>query len=609
MRVVCLVKQVPKPTAIRFDPETRSLVRTGVPLELNELDVYAVTEAVRLREQHGGEVVAVTMGPPQAQEALRLTLAIGADRAVHLSDKTFALADTVATSRTLSLALRKLAPDLVLCGRRSVDSETGQVPPQVAAFLDWPQLTGVVGVELVRGRLRVRRETDEGEESYELPLPAVLSLAEGVNSGIWPTAQELEAVATDGRIVSWGATDLVEQVDEYDKRFGQNGSPTRVLAVRDVTPPRRRETASSPQEAAGRIVELLVETSWPPASAWEKPERLGEQPGRGYDCWSVVELVSHQPRRVSLELLGKGRELAGKLGGANVALLMGHGLDSLVPELAGYGADRVVLVDDERLSAYNPQLFAAALRLVLERFRPHVLLIPSTADGRDYGPRVAGELGLGMTGDCVDLGIDRAGRLIQHKPAYGGNIVSVIMGSTTPQLATVRAGMFAPLEPRQGLRAEVVRIDPGPADLPEPSVRLVEVARSGAQAGYELDRAEVVVCVGEEVGGPDGVAEVERLARSLAAPVGATREVTRAGWVATNRQIGLTGRAVAPRLFLAVGIDGAPEQLVGSTKSAVIACLHTDPQAPIFAASDVGLAGDWRELLPPLVDSLRSRLG
>ena len=117
MKIVCLVKQVPHPAFIKFDEETKKLVREGVPLELNEFDVYAVTEAIRLREEHGSEVVVMTMGPPQAEDALKMTLVMGADRAIHLSDKVFALADTIGTSRTLAMALRKEGPDLILCGR------------------------------------------------------------------------------------------------------------------------------------------------------------------------------------------------------------------------------------------------------------------------------------------------------------------------------------------------------------------------------------------------------------------------------------------------------------------------------------------------------------
>ena len=600
MKIACLVKQVPNPAHIRLDPETRRLVREGVPLELNEFDVYAVTEAVRLRERHGGEVVVMTMGPPQAEEALKTTLAMGADRAIHLSDRVFAVADTIGTARTLALALAKEGTDLVVCGRKTVDSETWQVPPEVGAFLGWPQLTNVDRLELVGGKVRARRETDEGYDTYEVDLPAVVSVTEGINEGIWPAKRDVALAETDGRIAVWQARDLVDDLREDDKRFGQTGSPTRVLAVKDARPERAGEIAGSASEAAERALELLAAAGAPPRAPWEKPERLGEKPGKGYDCWSVVELVDGHPRRVSLELLGKGRELAGKLGGLSGALVMGTSDDA--SDLARWGAERVVTL---AVSAdYDPDVYARALREFVERERPHVLLVPSTAAGRDYGPRVAGELRLGMTGDCVDLGIDKAGRLIQHKPAYGGNIVSVIMGATTPQLATVRPGMFAPVEPRDGVAvaAEVRPVEPSSR------FRLVETRSEPDTAAYELDGAEVVVCVGHGVGSAHAVREVEALASRLGAAVGGSRGCCDAGWLPKNRQIGLTGRAVAPRLYLAVGVRGAFEHLVGSVKAGVIVAVNKNERAPIFQAADVGVVGDWRETFPPLVEALEGRI-
>jgi electron transfer flavoprotein alpha subunit len=540
----------------------------------------------------------MTMGPPQAEEALAMTLAMGADRAIHLSDRAFAVADTIGTSRTLALAVAREGADLVLCGRKTVDSETWQVPPQTAAFLGWEQLTSVDRLELEGRLLRARRQTDEGFDTYELELPALVSVTEGINEGIWPARRDVEATDTEGRIAVWTAADLADDVQEGDRRFGQTGSPTRVLAVKDAAPERGGEIAATPRAAADRVVELLAYAAGPPASSWEKPERLGERPGRSYDCWTVVELIEGAPRRVSLELLGKGRELAGKLGGDNVALVLGSGLEQAAREAVRHGAERVLLVDDPRLAEYHAATYAAALRRVVEEQRPHALLIPSTAQGRDYGPRVAGELELGMTGDCVDLGIDKAGRLIQYKPAYGGSIVSVIMGATTPQLATVRPGMFAPVDPRDDVEAPVLELEAGP--LPEPRTRLVEREHTPDTAGYELDAAEVVLCVGKGAGGPEAIPELEAYAARLGAVLAASRDVTDAGWLPKTRQLGLTGRALAPRLLVEVGVRGAFEHMVGSVRAGVIVALNANERAPIFERADVGVVGDWRETLPPL---------
>ena len=589
MKIVCLVKQVPRADSIEFDQETKSLRREGVPLLLNPFDAAAVAHAAKLKRLYGGEVIAMTMGPPQAADALRTCIALGADRCIHLSDRVFAVADTLGTSRTLAMAIEKEAGvDLVVCGRKTTDSETWQVPPEVAAFLDRPHLTSVVETEFQDGVIRATRETDDGYETWELSGPAVISLAYGHEAN----------GAKDGPIDTWTAADLVDDVHENDKRFGQTGSPTRVLAVRDVTPARLGEGFSSLEDATARIRELLPERRVDPSS-WTKPARLGEQPSpRRYDCWTFVELADGRPTRASLELLGKGRELAGKLGGDNVALILGSDVDGAIEELARHGAECIVVATHDSLAVYHAEIWSAALCSIVAQHRPHVLLFPATANGRDVGPRVAGELQLGMTGDCVGLGIDRAGRLIQTKPAYGGNIVSVIMGRTTPQLATVRARMFEPLEPRD-VDARVERVDLGGLAVGS-STRLVEVEAAPAR---DLDESDVVVCLGSELG-PADVPAARSLAEQHGAAVGATRTVCERGDLPRNRQIGLLGRPVAPRLLVTVGVPGDFEELAGFVKSGVIAAVNHGAGAPMLAAADVGAVIHWENAIPALVDTV-----
>jgi len=306
----------------------------------------------------------------------------------------------------------------------------------------------------------------------------------------------------------------------------------------------------------------------------------------------VVELVDGRVARVSLELLGKSRELAGKLGGRVVALVLGHGLAEAAREAIRHGAETVVLVDDKRLREYQPDLWAGALREVLERERPHALLIPATSRGRDYGPRAAGELELGMTGDCVDLGIDRAGRLIQFKPAYGGNIVSVIMGATTPQLATVRPRMFEPLEPRDSAEGEVRRFALNGAAAARS--RLVE--HDAGQRAFELDESDTVIAVGAGAG-EDGLEEIRRVAGELGAAVGGDRSACDAGLLPRGRQLGLLGRAVAPRLYTAVETEGDFEHASASVKAAVIV-VFKGSTAPVTGTADVAVAGDWHQTVP-----------
>jgi electron transfer flavoprotein alpha subunit len=396
--------------------------------------------------------------------------------------------------------------------------------------------------------------------------------------------------AENGEIVVWAA-DLVRTCGRTT-----SAAVNRIAHAcsRFATSRPQRSRAFDPAEAAQRVRELLVERP-PTATSREKPDRLGEEPGNSYDCWSVVELVEGRIARVSLELLGKSRELAGKLGGRVVALVLGHDLDGEARDAIRHGAEAVVVVDDERLRDYQPELWADALCQVLQRERPHALLIPATSRGRDYGPRAAGELELGMTGDCVDLGIDRGGRLIQHKPAYGGNIVSVIMGATTPQLATVRPRMFEPLEPDDSAAGEIRSFAlEGSAQARS---RLVE--HYPTERAFDLDEADTVIAVGTGVG-PDGVEEIQRVAGELGAAVGGDRGACEAGLLPRSRQLGLLGRGVAPRLYVAVETEGDFEHAVASVKAGVI-LVFRGSGGPVTGTADVAVAGDWRETLPEFI--------
>jgi electron transfer flavoprotein alpha subunit len=250
----------------------------------------------------------------------------------------------------------------------------------------------------------------------------------------------------------------------------------------------------------------------------------------------------------------------------------------------------VYLADDPALTEYHPELWTAVLRRVLVDYSPRVVLVPATGRGRDYGPRTAGELELGMTADCVGVDIAKAGRLLQQKPAYGGNIVSVILGATTPQLATVLPRMYEPLEPRD-FQTEVQRIDLGP--LPEPKVRVV--GRKRSWSSYDLDENDVVVGVGPSVG-RDVLDEI----KGTSVAVAGTREACEAGVVPRTCQVGLLGRPIAPRLYIGVGVGDDLEHWGGVVKAGVIVAIGEE--AP--ANADVSTSGGVREILPILLDSV-----
>ena len=259
MRIVVPIKQVPETNAVTMDEQTGTMIREGVEAIVNPLDLYSIESAIRLREQHGGEVITVSMGPPKAAAALREAIAMGCDSGVLLSDKAFAGSDTWATSYVLAAAIRRIGDfDLVVCGERATDGDTGQVGPGIASFLDLPAVTYVSRIDSVDGAVcRVHRLVEEGYEVLDVDLPAVLTVVKEVADPRLPTLRgKQKARRTD--LPTWGAADLDVQAD----KLGLNGSPTRVVKIfrptvaRECTKLRPTDEASL-RDAADQLVEFL----------------------------------------------------------------------------------------------------------------------------------------------------------------------------------------------------------------------------------------------------------------------------------------------------------------------------------------------------------------
>jgi electron transfer flavoprotein alpha subunit len=308
---------------------------------------------------------------------------------------------------------------------------------------------------------------------------------------------------------------------------------------------------------------------------------------------------------VSLELLGKGRELAHKLKGNLVALLIGESVSQHAEALAAHGADRVCLIEGDRFATYNPSEYTAALTAAIEHFQPFAVILPSTANGRDYAPRVAARLGLGLTADCVGLELNERNELIQLKPAFGGQIVASILSRTSPQMATVRPGMLSKAAPDNSRSGNVERLEmPSAVDR---RYRVLANSDAAAQAATELDDADIIVCVGMGVGTPDNLPAIEPLAKILGAAIGATRRVVDQGWLPRQQQIGITGRAIAPKLYIGVGVRGAFNHTIGIQRSGIIVAVNTDSQAEIFQTADYGIVADFSEFVPALIDAVDRR--
>ncbi|HZU75832.1 MAG TPA: FAD-binding protein, partial [Dehalococcoidia bacterium] len=554
----------------------------------------ALAFACAYKAAHGAHLTAVTMGPPQAAEILEQALALGADDALHLCSPAFAGSDTLATARALAAALRGRPLDLVLCGRHSTDSETGQIGPELAELLGLPHVTGVrrLDVDEAARRITVERETDDGIAVLALPLPALVTVAEGIGEEAWPAPAAMAGVERD-RIVTLGP----EDIGLPPAQAGAAGSPTWVGEVYAEQNARLGVVLNegSPEELAERLVALLIEKDAFAARTEAPPRATRRSPERGGAVWCVAEHHEGRPRAVSFELLGAAARIADALGGHTAALLLG-GSEELAAMLARAGADEVLHAPDAG-DRYDMERYAATLAEAIRHEGPLVVLVPASADGRDLAPRVAARLGLGLTGDCLDVTVDAEGEIVQLKPAFGGNIVAPVYSRTRPVMATVRPGVLTAPAPLPSAEPRLRRLE---TPAVQSVIRLLELRPDAAAGADRLTHANVVIGVGRGLGGPENLPAVRALARTLGAEIGASRVVTDLGWLPRQRQIGLTGRAIAPSVYIAVGISGSFNHLVGVLKAGTIVAVNRSPRAPIARAADYTLVGDWAELVPAL---------
>ncbi len=614
MKIAVCIKQVPVVSLLKFDNETRRVVRDGVPSEVNPFDVLGMSLAANLKQAHDAEVVVFTMGPPQARDALVQCLAMGADSAVHLNDRAFAGSDTLATARALALALARDEYDLIICGRNSVDAETGQVGAEIAEMLDLPQVSTVRHLELDASgdgaALVAERVTDEGHDVVRCALPALITVTEDVAPEIYPRRAERQAAA-EKPVETLTAADLSDDMSV----FGTDGSPTWVSEIYSIEPEREgivvRDKAAD--EAVGELMAYLDrrgafdgggggESSESVAPRGER-RKLGDMGA----IWVLAETLGGELRPIALELLGRSCELADALGTCVEAVLIGDDVEGHAAALTAYGADAVWVADDRRLADYEVSQYTGVLTDAIREHSPYAVLLGSTVMGRELAARLAGRLSLGLTGDCIGLEVDGEGRLVQLKPAFGGNIVAPILSNTKPFMATVRPGLLTPVAPDDGVEAVVRRLSLD--GLGESRVQVVERVADESAEGAELDSAHTIVSVGKGIGGPENLPLLRELADALGAPLGATRDVTELGWLPRQYQIGLSGKSVSPNLYFAVALSGVFNHTVGIGKAGTVVAINSSARAPIFQSADFGIVGDYAEVVPELVRALEGRRG
>jgi electron transfer flavoprotein alpha subunit len=589
LRTVALIKQVPVGGGTGALGADGRILREGLVAEMNPWCRRAVTQAVLLGQGTEGRSTAITMGPPAAADILREAMACGVDDALHLCDPALAGSDCLVTARTLAAAIAGMGEvDLILVGRSSVDGNTAAVGSMVAEFLGLPFAGPALSITLDRtgdtATLRMTLQSEGGTEPADVRLPAVVAVAERscppakAPAASWPGGAGI-------RTLTWS------QVTNGDPPT----SPTEVVRVRGTSSGRRPAVLTGDlDDRVRRAVDL-----------WEVRERADgrsarEQfavpaPASGGRKGSIMVLAGCPDR--SRALLGEAADLAGRAGARVLAIVPP---EPDVERLTAWGADELIIIGRQA-----PRSLAAALASWIEdHTMPWAILGSARSWDREVLGRLAVRLDAGLMSDLIDVytRVDESGaaRLVGAKPSGNATIAEIVSHGPT-QIATLRTGCLDLRTPRTAsLRAPAHRLE-------VPHDAAVRLRPRRPEHDYDaLERVEIVIGVGRGVD-PRHHDELLPLCARLGAELAATRKVTDAGWLPHSRQVGITARNIAPRLYIALGISGSTNHMVGVARAGTVLAVNNDPEAAIFAHCDIGIVADWREAAPRIAAELERR--
>lgn len=332
-----------------------------------------------------------------------------------------------------------------------------------------------------------------------------------------------------------------------------------------------------------------------------------------------AQQVDNEVSSIAYELLGKAKELAADLATEVTAVLIGYKVKNLADQLAEYGADRVIVVDDPELETYRTEPYAHALASVINQYKPEIVLVGATAIGRDLGPTVSARVATGLTADCTVLEIgdfplvaipnqeQKHKQLLMTRPAFGGNTIATIAcPDNRPQMATVRPGVMQKITPVKGTKAVVEEYNPG--FTPDNKYVTIEKVVKAVSEVEDIMDAKILVSGGRGVGSAKNFEILEDLAKVLGGTVSCSRAVVDAGWKAKDLQVGQTGKTVRPNVYFAIGISGAIQHVAGMEESDIIVAINKDEDAPIFDVADYGIVGDLNKIVPELTKKLQAEI-
>ena len=631
MNFIVLVKQVPDITNIPFDAwdkEKGTLKRGMLDNVTNPLDLNALAFAYRVREQLGNKdskILCITMGPGQAKDVLIDCLSRGADEAILLTDRDFAGADTAATSYTIAQAVKKIEKDifknknyLIFAGMQSVDGDTAQVPPQVAEELTICHIAYAHTFEVDK-ELLIKRI---GPHGMEIIVPMEYPVLITVTGCIEPPYRSFHRTrkAQESNIIVWGAQDI----NAEKNRIGLKGSKTQVYRI--FSPSEQRSRRCIFPESIEQLIEL-IEKNYQNISDQEslKPAELydldDKKPLYSGEVWVYAENVNGGVTPVSLELIAKAKELSAGLKEKTGVVLIGNNLGDLSKKLINHGADKIYIIEHPLLKDFHPIPFKKTVTFLVKKYSPQILLFGATPLGRELAPRVAYNIGCGLTADCTNLEIDdyQLGKtnlfaiLKQTRPALGGNIMAtIITKGSGMQMASVRPGVFKALEENFQRKGEIIRDN---IDLTDRDIKTFIKSIDYFPSKSIFTGAEIIISGGAGLGSKINfdkymftLAEAFKRFLGGKTEIGVSRLAVEFGFLENSCQIGQTGQTVQPKLYVALGISGAVQHITGMQNSKIIVAINKDSDAQIFNYADFGVVGNLETVIPKIIEALNNRI-
>ena len=622
---IVLVKQVPDVSQISdnaFNPETGTLMRNKLASVINELDTHALAFASQMRklENSAGKIIVLTMGPPAAAEVLRYSLARCADEAVLVTDRALGGADTYATANTIAAAIRRIAKEYftgsdyyVIAGMQSVDGDTAQVPPQIAADLNMPCIAYATDVLLKNHQFEFTRIISGGIETVK-PIfrPALVTVAKYDHPLYSSFASTRKAARSP--IVQWSLTDI------NPASFGLQGSKTQVIKV--FPPPKSQRKCIQLQNIA-ELAKAIIDSACSDTIVTPDASQQGRNKATSIpkldltlgqkDFWVVAETMGQNLTDVTFELIAKARSLASDTAAQVSAVLCTTTSDDAhAKKLIEAGADTVHIISDPLLNTDDPAPYAKALAKLISQNWPQIVFFGATPFGRTLAPMVSYSLHCGLTADCTAFDIIPHGDdciLLQTRPALGGNVMATICSKNCKsQMATARPGVFVKLQADPSRTGQIFVHNPG-LSIADMSLEIVSSEIGGATSKFV--NKKVIISGGKGLKNRDNynyitqlLAAAVKTALGTSAEIGASRSAVEHGLAPRTSQIGQTGTSVAPKVYIAIGISGAIQHMIGIANSDIIIAINNDPNAPICKASDYYYAASAEEVVPALAKEL-----